>query len=117
MIPELFKQCDCPRARWPKCDHPFHFRKQVQGRRWKVSLDAWLGHHDVRSVGEAEAVAADMLAAMRSGTFSPLGPRPRQDPDGPYDIHAEITQIKTLVQEALRDVRAIRQRMDNGGTS
>lgn len=74
MIAELSKRCDCPRARWPKCPHGFHFRKMVKGRRWKVSLDEWLGHEKVRSVGDAEATAAEMIAAMKVGTFSPLGP-------------------------------------------
>jgi len=74
MISELSKRCDCPRARWPKCPHGFHFRKMVKGRRWKVSLDEWLGHEQVRSVGAAEDVARQMVDAMKAGTFSPLGP-------------------------------------------
>jgi hypothetical protein len=74
VIAELSKRCDCPRARWPKCPHGFHFRKMVKGRRWKVSLDEWLGHEKIRSVGDAEDVARQMVDAMKAGTFSPLGP-------------------------------------------
>jgi integrase/recombinase XerC len=46
----------------------------VKGRRWKVSLDEWLGHEKIRSVGDAEDVARQMVDAMKAGTFSPLGP-------------------------------------------
>jgi len=74
MIPELFKQCGCAPGKWAKCDHPFHFRKQVKGRRWKVSLDEWLGHDRIRSVTAAEDVAAQMIAALKAGTFTATGP-------------------------------------------
>jgi len=46
----------------------------VRGRRWTISVDDWVGHAQVRSVGAAETVAAEMIAAMKAGTFSPLGP-------------------------------------------
>ena len=75
MIAELSKRCNCPRTRWPKCPHGFHFRKMVKRRRWKISLDEWLGHEKIRSVGDAEAVARQMVDAMKAGTFSPLGPQ------------------------------------------
>jgi integrase len=69
----LVKQCPCDDAKWPKCPHPWHYTKQVNGRRYSKSLKSWLRTRgDMRpyaTLGDAEKVAVDMIKAIYAGTF------------------------------------------------
>ena len=104
MIAELFKQCACPRREWPRCKHAFHFRKMVNGRRWCVSIDEWLGHEQIRSVGAAESTARTMIDAMKAGTFSPAGPAGQVAARGPRTSHGHtFTTIAGLYYDGIKD--------------
>jgi integrase len=71
---ELSKRCECVEAKWSKCPHGWHFRKQVKGTRYQLSVDDWLGHTKCRAVADAERVRDQIVKAIRERTFSPLGP-------------------------------------------
>jgi integrase len=78
---DLLKRCDCPAAKWSKCRHGFHVRKQVDGHRPKISIDELVGHTRIRLVSQAEAVRDAVVAALRdrpAGT--PLMPYLRAHP-------------------------------------
>jgi integrase len=65
----LRKLCDCPRRKWAKCSHPWHFNfKRRGGPAYRFSLDAELGRR-IRSKTEAEAEAERIRIAIRAGTY------------------------------------------------
>ncbi len=64
----LRKICDCPRRSWAKCSHAWHLAYQWHGQRYRVSLDRERGRA-VGSKTEADAYAAEIRLAIRSGTF------------------------------------------------
>jgi integrase len=65
----LRKVCGCPRRKWPKCEHGWHFNfKPRGGPSYRFSLDAELGRH-VGSKTEAIAEAEKIRLAIRGGTF------------------------------------------------
>ena len=61
----LTKRCDCPRPRWSKCSHPWHFAYQWRLARYRVCLDRLLGR---RLKGKTEADGeAERAFEARSG--------------------------------------------------
>jgi hypothetical protein len=52
----LRKRCGCPRSKWAKCDHPWHFNYKHNGVHHRVSLDKYLKRSIVgRTEAEREA--------------------------------------------------------------
>ena len=62
----LQKRCDCPRARWPKCPHGWHFSFQWRTKRYRLSLDRETGRR-ITSKTEAEREADRLRTAIREG--------------------------------------------------
>jgi integrase len=69
----LRKRCACPRAKWPKCKHSWHFNYKPKkgihkGVHFRISLDK---HTGCRIVGriEAESEAAKVKVAIDEGRF------------------------------------------------
>lgn len=69
----LRKACGCPRRKWAKCDHPWHFNFQWKGKGYRFSLDRHLGRR-VRSKTEAETETERIRIAIKDGTFD--APKP-----------------------------------------
>ena len=70
----LHKVCGCPRARWVRCLHSWHFAFQYKKRPYRFSLNkeaAKPGGY-VMSKGEAHELADTYRHQIRSGTFRPL---------------------------------------------
>jgi len=63
---DLLKRCGCPAAKWSKCSHGFHVRKQVGGKRPKISIDELVGHTRIRLVSQAEDVRDAIVLALRT---------------------------------------------------
>jgi hypothetical protein len=63
----LRKICGCPRRRWAKCEHSWHFSFTWQGTDHRFSLDRQLGRHIESKKGErgAEAEAERIRIAIR----------------------------------------------------
>ncbi len=65
----LRKRCDCPRAKWPKCAHDWHFNfKPRGGPAFRFSLDREVGRR-LTSKEEAEREADAIRVQIRAGTF------------------------------------------------
>lgn len=65
----LRKICDCPRRRWAKCPHGWHFNfKPHGGQPYRFSLDKYLGRH-IDNKSEAADLAADIRKAIKAGRF------------------------------------------------
>jgi integrase len=81
------KACGCPRSKWAKCSHSWHFNyKPKGGPDYRFSLDRELGRR-IEGKTEAEQVAEDIRTAIRAGTFRrsadgpPASPAPATTPD------------------------------------
>ncbi len=59
----LTKRCGCRKREWSRCRHPWHFACQWKGRRYRVSLDAYVGR-PLRGKTEAET-EVDRLQNLR----------------------------------------------------
>lgn len=65
----LRKICDCPRRKWAKCPHSWHFNFKPKGAPgYRFSVDSEAGKH-IEPKGEAEALADNWRTAIRAGTF------------------------------------------------
>jgi integrase len=64
----LRKRCGCPRTKWPRCPHGWHFNFSWKGESHRVSLDRECGRH-IDSKTEAETEADRLRHAIREGTF------------------------------------------------
>ena len=64
----LRKRCGCPRARWPKCPHGWHFNFRWKGVNHRLSLDRECCRH-VASKTEAQREGDRLRHAIREGTF------------------------------------------------
>ena len=62
----LRKRCGCPRTKWPKCAHGWHFNFSWKGVSHRLSLDRECGRH-IESKTEAQAEADRIRAAIREG--------------------------------------------------
>ena len=66
----LKKRCGCPRRKWSKCPHPWHFGFAHDGREWRYSLDKiadMRGEPKPRAKGNALALADRLRSEIRSG--------------------------------------------------
>jgi len=68
------KLCGCEPARWPKCAHPWYLPKfRWQGQIYKPNLTRYaievLGRDGLDTKTEADALADDVRAAIRAGTY------------------------------------------------
>ena len=52
----LRKRCGCPRPRWAKCPHGWHFNFRWKGVSYRLSLDRECGRH-IASKTEAQQEA------------------------------------------------------------
>jgi integrase len=64
----LRKRCGCPRSKWPKCEHPWHFHFKWKGVHHRISLDKHLERR-VEGKTEAEDEAAKLRIAIKEGRF------------------------------------------------
>jgi integrase len=62
------KVCGCPRKRWSKCRHPWHFA-YFHHRPFRFSLDRYLQKHP-ESWSDARDEAAKIVIAIHAGAFS-----------------------------------------------
>ena len=86
----LTKRCGCRTREWPRCRHPCHFACQWKGRRYRVSLDTYVGR-PLKGKTEAEAEADRLRDAIRSGTYRETALPEPQTADGyTLDAYAEI---------------------------
>lgn len=65
----LRKVCGCPRRKWVRCGHAWHFSFKHGETHWRFSLDRVL-HTRVRAKADAEAAAEDLRVRIRAGKFS-----------------------------------------------
>ena len=64
------KVCPCPRGKWSKCDHPWHFSFKWQGTHYRFSLDRELGSGALRpNARRAEREHAEALVAAYGSNF------------------------------------------------
>ncbi len=80
----LRKRCGCPRARWPKCPHGWHFSFQWRTKQYRLSLDRETGRR-ITSKTEAEREADRLRTAIRGGRY----PGPRLAPDTPPQVEID----------------------------
>jgi len=64
----LRKRCGCPRTKWPKCHHGWHFNFSWKGVSYRVSLDRECGRH-IDSKTEAEREADRLRSDIRNGAY------------------------------------------------
>ena len=69
----LRKICGCPRRRWAKCEHSWHFSYKHGERHYRFSLDKHAGKHLDRKA-DAEELAADLRKQIRAGKFGQVVP-------------------------------------------
>jgi integrase len=84
----LRKACGCPRRKWPKCGHSWHFNFKVRGgQNYRFSVDVEAGKH-IESKTDAEALADKWRSAIREGTFRRRAdvPAPAAAPSTPDTI-------------------------------
>ena len=75
----LKKRCLCPRQRWPKCGHGWHFGFNCHGREWRYSLDkiaSLRGELEPRTKADALAWADRLRGEIRSGRDPVSAPAP-----------------------------------------
>jgi integrase len=64
----LRKRCGCPKTKWPKCPHGWHFNFSWKGVSHRLSLNRECGRH-IDSKTEAEAEATRLRGEIRNGVF------------------------------------------------
>ena len=64
----LRKRCRCPRAKWPKCPHGWHFNFSWKGVSYRLSLDRECGQH-IDSKTKAVTEAERLRGEIRKGVF------------------------------------------------
>lgn len=62
----LRKRCGCPRAKWPKCDHSWHFNFKIHGVAVRKDLDELVGQR-IAGKTEAQAEVERLRTAFRDG--------------------------------------------------
>lgn len=70
----LRKRCGCPRSKWPKCDHPWHFNYKWQGVHHRISLNKYVRPRRIEGKIEAEREAARLKIAIEEGHFGQQRP-------------------------------------------
>lgn len=73
----IHKPCGCPRPKWVRCSHPWHFAFRYVGKEYRFSLNKQTGKPSgyVMTKTEAEQLADQFRHEIRSGVFQPA-PRP-----------------------------------------
>ena len=64
----LRKRCGCPRAKWPKCSHGWHFNFRWKGVNHRLSLDRECSRH-IQTKTEAQQEADRLRLAIREGRY------------------------------------------------
>ena len=64
----LRKRCGCPRSKWPKCEHRWHFNYKWKGVHHRISLDKYLRRRIVGKT-DAEREASRLKIAIEEGHF------------------------------------------------
>ena len=70
----LRKRCDCPRTKWSKCPHGWHFNFRWKGVNHRLSLDRECGRH-IESKTEAQGEVERIRLAIREGKYGGQNPR------------------------------------------
>ena len=65
----LRKRCGCPRQKWSKCRHGWHFNFSWEGVSYRLSLNRVCGRH-IDSKTEATQQADRLRQSIRDGTFN-----------------------------------------------
>lgn len=65
----LRKRCGCPRSKWSKCEHPWHFNYKWRGVHHRISLDKYVRPRRIAGKIEAEREAARLKIAIEEGHF------------------------------------------------
>ena len=87
----LRKRCACPRTKWPKCPHGWHFNFRWKGVSHRLSLDRECGWH-IGSKTEAQQEAERIRLAIREGRHA--------DPSSPSTLdELTFTQFATVWEE------------------
>ena len=84
----LQKICTCPRQRWPKCRHSWHFAYKWGGHHFRFSLDKHLGRH-LDSKTEAESEAEKIRLEIRAGQFGRPAPTDAMTLQHLVDVYLE----------------------------
>lgn len=65
----LVKRCDCAKAAWPTCCHPWHLRFPHNGREWRLSLhrEAGVAASKTMTLREAVAVRNRLIGEIEAG--------------------------------------------------
>jgi integrase len=95
------KICGCPRGKWAKCTHPWHFSFAWKGSQHRFSLNRHLGTADL-SKTEAEREAEKLRIAIRGGSF--LVAKPEVTPDTP--VETLETYARAWLQMATQKLKA-----------
>ena len=77
----LRKRCGCPRTKWPKCKHGWHFNFRWKGVNHRLSLDRECGRH-IDSKTKAQQEADRIRHSVRTGTLQ-QGSAVAKTPAGP----------------------------------
>jgi integrase len=86
----LRKVCGCPRRKWAKCPHSWHFNyKPKGGLSVRFSVDSEVGEH-IEAKAKAEALADGWRTSIRAGTFRRRSdaPAPASTSDGALTLLA-----------------------------
>ena len=86
----LRKRCNCPRSRWPKCQHGWHFNFRWKGVNHRLSLDRECGRH-IDSKTAAQQEAERVRLAIREGRL-PLGANPARTEELTFRQFADVWQ-------------------------
>ena len=74
----LRKRCGCPRQKWPKCQHGWHFNFRWKGVNHRLSLDRECGRH-IETNPEATTEAERIRIAIREGRYGDSARPPAPD--------------------------------------
>ena len=105
----LQKICTCPRARWPKCRHSWHFSYKFDGHHYRFSLDKHLGRH-LDSKTEAEVEAERIRLEIRAGDFGRPAPTDAMTLQQLVDVYFEryvLVEHPDTVDDFLSGLRVI----------
>ena len=91
----LRKICSCPRRGWAKCAHPWHFNFCWKGAPYRFSLSRY-ARKEIVSKSEAEALADEIRAKIRAGTFT--APSPALPAGQTENISAGVVSFETFAR-------------------
>ncbi len=97
------KRCGCPRSKWTRCTHPWHFNFKWKGTHHRLSLDKEAGKR-LEGKGEALAEADRIRTLIREGKF-----RAEVQPEPASEAVLLFREFATKWKEA-RGVQLVRPR-------